>query len=492
MKKEIPIVTQSVWICFKKTIISYLLILSGQLFVYLPILTNKYLVPDDYYYLYASVTHSDKLIKLAVAQGRLFNIVTYYFFLFIKNIDEMWLARAVSLLGIFLAALCIFHTFRKYHENRFLAALFSLLITISPAFQEYASWAILYLAPWGVILSYSSYVSLEKALITEKWKKVSWSVVAIFLLVLAYNIFPASATFIAVFFTISLLYNTSKKAPQNTIYFLVISGLAALVHYLLYKTYLVSLNIPPLSRTEFINDPLDKLTWFFAEPALKALSIVFNSTRITIAFVVLFIVITGLTLHFIQSKRDIVTSWILLLLLVMFSYSSNLIVAENIANDRTLLAFAGVITIMAAIALKAYIKLIKDSTTSTKITYVILSILSILGIFYSSIHINKIIFPPTKALIELREHLANFDTQKHKRVALVYGNESEYRQALNNTFYPEMMNLILRNDRKLIEAVSVTVKPINYPNISTDYIIPLKELTPIQKTPNEISAKYAD
>jgi len=109
-----------------QNILSYLIIFVGQLFVYLPVLTNKYLLPDDYEYLYEGLIHSDKFTVQAIAQARLFNALVAPALAWIGNIDDMWIIRLIGLLGIFALAICLFHTFKKYGENIFLSAIFAL------------------------------------------------------------------------------------------------------------------------------------------------------------------------------------------------------------------------------------------------------------------------------------------------------------------------------------------------------------------------------
>ncbi len=492
MKKEksptIALIKTPLW----QSIAAYLIIVVGQLLAHLPVLTTSYLRPDDYHHLYASILHSDVYITLAIAQARLFNILHYYFFLLIGNIDGMWIARAVSLLGTILLAFCIFNLFRRYGENTFLSALFTLFITLTPAFREFTGFTVMYLAPWGIILAYLAFRCLERALELPQRQKIFWSALAVFLLVLAYNIFPPSATFIAVFICIFLLYSKSAQKLQNTFFFLLISGVGTITHFLIFKTYLVLLNMSPLARTGLIENPTEKISWLISSPLYFALNLTNIPSNKAIALTVLLVIILGLFLHLRDKKTDMSVSLILILLLLLFSYSSNLAFEESVTTYRTLAALTGILAVLFILGLKEVFALIRKQSTKLRLSYIVFGIMVLFSVIQSSFYLQQNATRYGVILAEFRSALGNFDAEEFNRIVLTYNNEKEYKQALIHYYYPDAIDLILYENGKGIEPIPITIRANSFSALPDDYIIPIDHLTPTQQKAAAISAKYIE
>ncbi len=468
--KPAPKTHEPLW----QSIVSYLIISCGQLFVYLSVVTNKFLLPDDYDYFYAGVTHSTKFTVQAIAQNRLFNVLVAPSFAWIGKIDDMWIIRLIGLLGIFVLAICIFHTFKRYGENILLSASFALIITIMPAFQEYATWAVLYLAPWGAVVAYLSFLCMEKVLSVNKMAKWLWGTLAIFLLIIAYNIHPTSATFIAVFITIFFLYNTSEKRFQKIFFFLVMSGVGAMVNYIVFKIYLVLLNTPALERASLISDPLEKLIWFITRPLFKSINLIYLPANILVALSILFIIFSGLGIYFWQKgqKKDIWVNIIFLFLLVLLSYSSNLIIDENLANYRTLLALTGILAVMCIVGMRGYLQLLPKLKTKNMVSYIIFASLTVFCLFFAQTSMTQLIIVPTKtALQELRLALKDFDQEQYKRVIIDRKNKQEDKQGIPLSFYPTMVKSILIDYQQYTKETPILLESNNFHSQESDYTI---------------------
>jgi len=466
-----------------QNILSYLIIFVGQLFVYLPVLTNKYLLPDDYEYLYEGLIHSDKFTVQAIAQARLFNALVAPALAWIGNIDDMWIIRLIGLLGIFALAICLFHTFKKYGENIFLSAIFALLITIMPAFQEYASWAVLFLAPWAAVIAYFAFLSMEKSLTATKLKKWLWNVLAVVLLVFAYNIHPTSATFTAVFITIFFFYNTGAKKFSQTLFFLIMSGLGAIAHFITFKIYLFLFNTPFLARAAFLEDPVEKLSWFITRPLLKAFNLIYLPPSGTVATTVAAIIIVGLILHFIQQKqkKDIPINFIFILLFILLSYSSNLIIDENLANYRTLLALSGVVTVIAIVALQSFVRMVKKNSTRDTIqysTFIVITIASM--IFALQGYDNLLIQPVARNLQELRQAATSFDPQKHTKVIFTYMGDKEYKLALRHDYALILKLALFEKNPQPFEQIIVELKKQDETIGEDTLVLKVSDFTPVQ------------
>jgi len=458
-------------------IASYLIIFCGQLFVYLPVLTHRYLVPDDYDYFMAGVTNSDKFTIQAIGQGRLFNILVAPSFAWIGRIDDMWIIRLIGLLGIFALAICIFHTFRKYGEKIFLSAIFALLITIMPAFQEYASWAVLYLAPWGAVVAYAAFLSIERALMKIKWHRFLWSTIAIFLMVFAYNIHPTSATFIAVFITIFFLYKKAENRFLHTLFFLLISGLGAVANFTIFKIYLFLLNTQAIARTTLIDDPFEKLSWFITRPFYKSINLIYLPANIWVAVLVGLTIIVGLTTIFLHNKqKDILINFVILTILLLFSYSSNLIIDENLANYRTLLALTGVLAVMFFAAIREIVGLLGKFKNIASYTLFILITISCL--LFANISLTELIIQRTEGGLELfRDKLKSFNSDLHNNVIVTYSNNTEKIAFDTQVFFhiPMIESILFENDRYKT-GMKVLVQPDKSPRQANSFVISAKTL----------------
>lgn len=474
-----------------KLIFCYLLICLGQIVAQIPALTHKYLRPDDFHHLYASIAHSGKYITMAIAQGRLFNILHHYLFQWLGSTDLMTLVRAISLVGTILLAFCIFNTFKRYGENIFLSVLFTLFITLLPAFREFTGFTVMFLAPWGVIMAFLAFRCLEKAIELQFKQKILWSFLAVILLVLAYNIFPPSATFISFFICLYLLYSKSEKKLQNTFFFLLIGALGTLTHFIIYKLYLVLLSTPTLERTGLLENPTEKITWFISEPLNLALNLINLYPKTIAAVTVGLVIFFGLTTYLWKHKSDTSIFVILLILAILYSYSSNLIIAENVATHRTLVGLSAIFALLFLFAIKNFLVFIKKTALRDIFSYTIFSGLALLAVICSFYYLQITASRYALALNQFEIALDDFDAQKHHRIVLTYNDEKEHNQALIHLYYPDAIHIILNENRQGFTA-PITIRAGTFEPLMDDYIIPIGQIASTQKEASVISAKYVE
>lgn len=351
-----------------------------------------------------------------------------------------------------------------------------------PAFQEYASWAVLFLASWGAVLAYFAFLAMERSIAATRLHKWLWGSWAMVLMVIAYNIHPTSATFIAVFITIFFFFKTSEKKFAHTLYFLIMSGLGAVAHFIIFKIYLFLLRTPALERAAFLDDPVEKLSWFITRPLLKTLNLIYLPADTTVAIIMAIMIGAGLVIHFIQQKqkKDMAVNFIFILLFILLSYSSNLIIDENLANYRTLLALTGVVTVMAIVAVQSFIALIGNATIRNYIQYGVFSFTTIACLIFAEAGYSRMLIAPVALnLEELQLSLANFNPEKHTGIIITFTSDREYKQALLRDYVIILKLTLFEKNPSSLGKIPVQIKPLGTPTSDTDYVVSMSSFTPI-------------
>lgn len=355
-------------------ILSLFLILFSSL--YSSTLTTDYAFLDDYQALVEGPQGHPT--RRSMREGRPLQALSRYLYLqTAKDIEDLRRARFAGILGISLLAWSVFYLFVREGWNRFRSGCVGVLMCTTLPFQIYAAWGSAANQPLAALASGGALLLSDQAFQAHRrCSKLLLAAGATLLLLAGLTSYQPAAMFFWVFAAVVLL---KPQTPLHDMlrrfgWYSVIALVGLLFGFVIYQ--LNSVSAPDLIlRTGLVHHLPLKIAWFFIESLPNALLFSFLSPArwllsegndplsfsyrivdICLAWIILLIIVRGLVLYFHGTRKDRLWKCGIALVLLLFSYTPNLVVAENWATYRSLSSLTSLLVVLMCLALRGYVR----------------------------------------------------------------------------------------------------------------------------------------
>jgi hypothetical protein len=331
-----------------------LLIAGAILGMFTSVLTIVYAFSDDYPVL--AITNGlgpspwfgRSIIDTTAAGGRPFaGLLDDLVFSAAGTIDNLRYVRFIAVLGIVALALLLHWSLMRAGLTRIPAALIALLVCSMPAFQVYASWAVLFNVPYAALLGGGASLLAVAAADAPRHLLLDRIIGATAMLLAALLIYQPAAMFFWVFLAIALVGAAHEsKRPWRLIRMHVgVAALAVPIEFLVQRLaiHVVGNTVPNRARNELTHDVIGKVG-FFRKPLYKSLNLFDLTPSPWLATVVAVLAIVGISLLLRRSERRLLYAAVSLLLIPL-CYLPNLVVRENFASYRSQGALSSLIAL---------------------------------------------------------------------------------------------------------------------------------------------------
>ena len=313
--------------------------------VFLPTLIVPYGFTDDYSFLWLAVSREPSpmfgrsLIENGTAGGRpLSGVLHDLFYSAAGTIDNLRFLRLTAVAGIVLLALLLHRELVRSRIATVPAALIAVLTCTMPAFQVYASWAALFVAPYASILAGGASIVATAAVGAPRGLMPERLTVATLMLLAALLVYQPAAMFFWVFLAVALVGSAANGARTARLLRMHL-GVAAIALPGAFLAVRLGVHLvgqgPQAHRNTIAHDPIGKARWFVEQPLYRALNLVDVTPSPWLAGIVGAIAIGGMLLLARGRCERPLTCLGVALLLVPLSYLPNLVVSDNGATYRT-------------------------------------------------------------------------------------------------------------------------------------------------------------
>jgi hypothetical protein len=330
--------------------------------MYLPALIFTYGLKDDYTFLATAhgYVHAGQGEPMASTRlGRpIFGVLTWVLDAAIPDIRLLWVARALSVVGMVLFGLILYRALRLLVTKRWSAVLIALLICSLPPFVVYVGWATLFCAPYSAALGALAALGAADAAGPARVRKLLLGAGLLLLALCIYQ--PTAMAFWLVALIGALSHRHSWESLVRFIRCAALVGVPAMVGaYLVLKVGVWTLGAAGAQRAGLVTDIGAKLRWT-PEPLGLALNL-FNMPQSTpFAAAVIVAVIFGAILFCKDcDRRGRAAVLALAACTVPLSFAPNLLSEENYATFRTVGPLTATLALFVALA---FVAIDRDAT----------------------------------------------------------------------------------------------------------------------------------
>lgn len=336
----------------------WLLFAGGFALIYAPVLFTPYLFSDDYC-LFAQAIRGVLYpeLKGAISAGRpVYAGALFFGFGSVGSIVDFRIIRLISILGIATTAWVFYLFLSRAGWSRKAALACSFVLGTMPPFQLYASWAVCFPYSWvTAITGLSVYLVNSSLNFSLFWKRLGYFLVAMVIMLIAFNTYQPAAMFFWIFAAIKLFGN--KKLSLNINRYLVYYGIMFFITagfaFILQRVFMSVYGSPEIfQRAKLTFDVIARLKWFIREPLLNALNFSNIYPSIWLAVVAGLVIAIGLWLYIPGFEKRKIIWFLVMLLLIPLTYLTSLVVAEGWAIYRTQVALTSLLTLYMFFAIR--------------------------------------------------------------------------------------------------------------------------------------------
>lgn len=300
-----------------------------------PVIFNHYAFMDDYTTLYYSLSGEGSTFQWDILSGRpSYAVFRYIYQKAVHNIEDFSYVRLFTVVTVFIYCSLI-HSFirsRKITNSKAVGFYLPIFLSFNPAILVFTAWATCFPFIVAMISALFSY----QVLTTEKVNSIVLRFIAsIVLIVFSFSIYqPTALTFLFFVFLDNCIAerNINYKKVFASAFVVIIGMMSA---YLMAKILPVIIYGETLSRASLTHDLFGKIHWFLTEAMVNALNNFNIKPSLWYTLFSTFIII--FSVYLISKSSDGYKKVFLSLILIIGSYSSNLLVSENWAAFRGLI-----------------------------------------------------------------------------------------------------------------------------------------------------------
>ena len=289
-------------------------------------------------------------LKGVISAGRpVYTGALFLGFGFVDSIADFRIIRFISILGIATTAWALYLFLSRAGWDWKTALACSFVLGTMPPFQVYASWVVCFPYAWvTAITGLSVYLVNSSLNFSSLWKRLGCFLVAMVIMLIAFNTYQPAAMFFWIFAAIKLFGN--KRLSLNINRYLVYYGIVFFVTagfaFIFQRIFMSIYGYPDIfQRAKLTFDVVAKLKWFIREPLLNALNFLNINPSIWLAVVAGFVLAIGLWFYLFGFGKIKFIWFLIMLLLIPLTYLLNLVITENWASYRTQVALTSLLTL---------------------------------------------------------------------------------------------------------------------------------------------------
>jgi hypothetical protein len=337
---------------FRLTLLAITLAIFGM---FLPTVIVPYAFSDDYTILWMadgwgpSPQFGKNIIDASAITGRPFSgLLIQWFFSAAGTIENLRFVRLFAVATIAALALLLHLALVRSRIKPALAALIAVLLCSLPAFQVYASWAVLFSSPFAALLAGGASMFTVAAVDGPRDLVRDRLLGSIALLFAALLIYQPGAMFFWVFFFIALIgaaQESGRSLRLAQTHFGVGLVALALAYIEIKLTVHFMGEATGAARNSLTHDVAGKVRWFFDEPLYRSLNLFDLTPSLWLAAFVATVAAGGILLWLLRRGARPVLYVCIGLILIPLTYLPNLVVEESWASYRTQVSISSLIAL---------------------------------------------------------------------------------------------------------------------------------------------------
>jgi hypothetical protein len=334
--------------------------------VYVPAISQTYGWRDDYVHLRQAHEEPGKMVRFGASHGRpLHGVLLEMSFGRLESIDDLVWLRLVSVTLLVGLGIALWRCVERAGWPALDAVALGLAVTLLPAAQVCATWAVCWTLVLSLILAVAGFSAIEVGLETGGVRRVIGMIGGVFLYMLTSLIYQSNALFAVVPMAATALSCATRRTRAGLLCWfaahLAVLFISLGLSYLLLKLLFAGGIFPESSRLQLEGHPLTKLGWFFWKPlpnalALYALRDAFNTGMVffwaAVALVVAFLAWIICSRPVMDGGCARLAWWLCLGVLPWVAHSVSLVAAERSIGYRTLYALSGLVLVVVFTALR--------------------------------------------------------------------------------------------------------------------------------------------
>jgi hypothetical protein len=272
--------------------------------IYCTTLLLTYGFNDDYGLLDQAIAYPRQIYLGLAAQGRpFFGAAIQFGFSHMRTLNDLWMMRAVGLLGLALTAWALDWAARRAGWSRLTSSCVAIVAITLPPVQIYASWASFMPAPWALLAATLAGLLAGWILDGKPWRYLLSPIAVVLLVAAVITYQPAAMVFVAVMLldVFSPAHRDDPMGPAigRLVFFQAINAAALYGGFNVfqwgmrsYPSYRVE------GRTGLAADFRHRPAWFVRRPLVNALNMWNVQATPRVAVIVGSVLIVGLLLYF--------------------------------------------------------------------------------------------------------------------------------------------------------------------------------------------------
>jgi len=323
--------------------------------LFLPVVTVPYAFSDDYSILWMAVSgepsaqFGKNILDANAVGGRPFaGLLSTWFFSAAGTIDNLRFVRLFAVVTIVALALLLHWALVRSGIGRTPGALIAVLVCSMPAFQVYASWAVLFCAPLAAVLAGGASVLAVAANDVPRDLVADRMAGATAMLLAALLIYQPAAMFFWVFLAVALIgvVRDSARAKRLAQMHFGVAAVALAVAFLVGKlaVHLAGKAGTNAERNSLTHDVIGKIRWFLHDPLYHSLNLFDLTTSRWLTLFVAMVAIGGIFLLHREGMSFLFCVGIAAVLIPL-SFLPNLVVKENSPTYRTQVSLSSLLAL---------------------------------------------------------------------------------------------------------------------------------------------------
>ena len=324
--------------------------------LFLPVVTVPYAFSDDYSILWMAVSgepsaqFGKNILDAQAVGGRPFaGLLSTWFFSAAGTIDHLRIVRLFAVVTIVALALLLHWALVRSGIGRTPAALIAVLVCSMPAFQVYASWAVLFGAPLAALLAGGASVLAVAAIDAPRELVADRVMGATAMLLAALLIYQPPAMFFWVFLAVAIVgaRHESERAFRITRMHFGVGAVALALAFLVTKlaVHYFGKTATAGPRATLAHDVAGKARWFFEQPLYRSLNLFDLTPSRWLAALVASIAAGGILLWLLRRSSQPLLYITVGMILIPLSYLPNLVVQDMWPPFRTQVSISSLIAL---------------------------------------------------------------------------------------------------------------------------------------------------
>lgn len=328
--------------------------------VFIPVVLISFASPDDSSFLWMAVSgepspqFGESIIQQHGAGGRVVNgVLSEIAFRAAGSIDHLRYLRLISVVGIAGLALVLHAAMVRAAIRPGMAALVAVLICSMPPLQVYATWTLLFAAPYAAVLAGAASMVTARVAGRHPRDAAAPLSIAVALLLTSLFIYQPPAMFFWVFLAIALVGavgNLEHVLRIVAAHFAVAAVALALAYVSLKLTILyLGEDTPGAARSELSYDVVGRLRWFGEQPLYQALNLFDLTPTQWGAALTAVVAAGGMLIWLVLRARQPLVYVAIGIALVPLCYLPNLVIKDTWPPFRTQAALSALIALYVAL-----------------------------------------------------------------------------------------------------------------------------------------------